>query len=305
MQLPSAAAAVGGETVDAIADPKRQLAYLLQPLDDRIEVLSLSTMHVTQSVPLPASPGDFDITPGGDSLVVTLEGAGALGIIDLRQAPLTVSLLPLQPVDSTGAPRPVFVRTLSNGKAFVSLSGSGLLDEVDLATGAQRVRRDAGNNGNVGVALLGRSLDHSAVVLFHVGANLQRYDVSTDQFGTPVATTVMAPVTPALDSTGTYVAVETTIYDRSLQVVRAATSPFESPLASVLSADGDTLDEVTPYGDIVRARVNDGSIIDRIKSPIGAVDGKSRISDDGTLLMTTQGAGIAGSANDVGVIHLH
>ena len=141
-------------------------------------VMSLSTMTATQTLSI--TPEDLDVTPGGDSVIVALGGAG-LGIIDLRESPLTVSVLPLAPVDSTGAAGARFVRTLSNGKVFVTAAGSYLV-EVDLATGVQRVRRDAGNNGYINGAALGRSLDRSVVVLDGSGNYFQRYDVSTDSF---------------------------------------------------------------------------------------------------------------------------
>ena len=308
--LPTASATVDGNTPDAIPDVRRQLAYLRQPQNKRIVVLSLSTMSVIQTIPLPAVPTDFDVTPSGDSLVVAMPNAGALGVIDLRTPPLTVSLIPLNGLDSATEQRPEFVRTLSNGKVFVSLFAStaraAMLDEIDLATGAQRIRTDAGDSGSVGGAVLGRSLDHSVVVLNAGATYFQRYDVSTDRFG-PRMSSSAPQATPTLDSTGHYVAVGFTIFDASLSALRDAASSLLGPpaISTVLSADGTTLYEVLPDGTIVRVRVSDGAIVDRVMNPFANIYGKAEISDDGTLLMTTQGIGALGDPNEVGVIHLH
>ena len=50
--------------------------------------------------------------------------------------------------------------------------------------------------------------------------------------------------------------------------------------------------------------MSDGAIVDRIGDPISEVIAWPRISDDGTLLILTQGAGHP-TTNHVGVIHLH
>ncbi len=291
--LPADSVYDGGPVSDAIADPRRQLVYAYQEYQAGLEVVSLATKTVTQTIPLPEPATDFDVTPGGDSLIVAL-GRSGLGIIDLRQSPLTVSLLPLDPVDSTTPASAGFVRTTSNGKVFVSLLQSGLLDEVDLATGAQRIRRDAGDNGDVGTARLGRSFDHSVMVLNGATTDFQRYDAATDQFGSRQSTAI-TEVRPTADSTGGVVSVLTTLYDGSLQLLRQAAPTLTGP--TVLSADGTTLYVINSRG-VVRARVSDGSIVDRITHPGNF--GQARISDDGSLLAVVGG----GSAEVLTVIHL-
>ncbi|HEX8726062.1 MAG TPA: hypothetical protein VF737_11805 [Gemmatimonadaceae bacterium] len=312
VSLPTVTVRAPGAGTEVIPDPRRQLAYLLEPestpvTSAQILVLSLSTMTVTQAIALPGHPDDFDLTPGGDSLIVTLDGAAALGVIDLRQSPLTVSLLPLNPFDSTNTPRPMFVRTLSNGRVFVSTFNPYRLDEVDLTTGAQRLRREAGNPdttavGDVQTAWLARSLDHSVVVVNGADFGFQRYDVATDQFGPRLTSTL--PNNPlALDSTGRYIAVRTTVYDASLLSYRQLAS-LQPANRGVLSADGATL-YVTLNGIIAECRVSDGMIVDAIRPPSGSVYGDVvRISDDGTLLAAAMQPG-GGTATQVSVIKLH
>jgi hypothetical protein len=306
VSLPTVSATVDGSTVDAIADSRRQLAYLLQPEGDpsrsaAIVVISLATGAVTQTIPVPGLANDFDVTPGGDSLIVTLDGPGALGIIDLRPSPLTLSLLPLDPIDSGSVPRPEYVRTLSNGKVFASLFRPYRIDEIDLTTGVQRVRPDAGAVLNpccpdAQTAPLGRSLDHSVVVVNGLDQNFQRYDVSSDAFG-PRHTATIGESEPTLDGTGQVAAVQTTIYDNTLQLLRVAAAPLRATTA--LSPDGSVMYVMTSFG-IVRARVSDGAILDRITGPI-PVGHRVRMSDDGSFLTVAGGAGGA----SVSVIQLH
>ncbi len=297
VDLPAASATVSGAVMDAIPDPKRQVAYLRQA--DRILVLSLSTMTVTHTIALPKGPSDFDITPGGDSLVVAMPDTDALGIVDLRQPSPAVSLLPLASVDSGIPPIAVSVKALSNGKLFVWLYAGTVLDEIDLTTGTQRARQHYGGSEIIG-PMIWRSLDHS-VILEGPDNDLDRYDVATDQFG-PVAG---LPGNPALDSTGRRVAAGVNIYDASLQLIRQAVPAGpNSLLSALLSPDGNTLYEVSTDGTIARARVSDGAIVDRIMNPNTDLHGFAHLSDDGTLLMTTQGPGQV-RISRVSVIHLH
>ena len=295
---------VQGPVPEALPDSRRQVAYLRQPDFDRLLVLSLSTMRVTDTIALPVSPTDFDITPGGDSLVVALPDATALAVIDLRQSRLSASILPFLPSDTAHTQRPVLLRTLSNGHWLVSTSGgpAGVLVDVDPATDSQRVRTDAGDTGNTVASYLGRSRDHSVVVLDN-SDYAQRYDVSTDTFGPHVPSPTLG-TWPRLDATGSHVALGLYIMDNSLHVVGQADS-VEQGAGSMLSPDGATLYEIYWDGTIVRARVSDGTIVDRILNPFVGIGGKSEMSDDGTLLMTTQAAWSASDPNRVGVVYLH
>jgi hypothetical protein len=283
------------EAFDMIADARRDVAYLLQPSERRIQVLSLSTMQVSGTISLPSRPGEFDISSGGDSLVVLLPGNYALGIVDLRASSWQTSVVPITAIDHSVEQTRWHLSTLSNGKVFVSAmtsaSGSDQLIEVDLATGAQRVRTDAGENGYIHFSTMARSLDHSVVVLNGAMTYFQRYDASTDHFSArKVANTPY--LTPVLDAIGAHVVIGDELYDASLDYVRKITSPVPSVQDTthlVLSPDGAVLYQLLGRRGVVRVRVSDGALLDRIIDPIGA--NYMRLSDDGTLLLTTWGEG--------------
>jgi hypothetical protein len=107
------------------------------------------------------------------------------------------------PLDTTINQRPMEVVVAANGKAFLPLEGSApsayTLREVDLTTGAQRIRTDAGNKGWVGGVALARSFDHSTLVM-NGTVSFQRYDAATDTFGP--ALTPPNYFGPTVDGTG-------------------------------------------------------------------------------------------------------
>lgn len=291
VERPTAWTRVDGQTFGAIADTKRGVAYLLQPNAHRISVLSLSTMTVAGAIAMPSYPTEFDITPGGDSLVVVLPEEGALAVVNLRQSSSQPTLIPLTLLDTATDQHPQHLRTLSNGKVFVSLRGTVpsayVLMEVDLTTGAQRIRADAGDGGQVGGGYLARSLDHSVIVVNGGPTFFQRYDVTSDAFGTRRSASVY-DLTPVVDATGLYVAVGLDIYDESLQHLRRASSPVLPPstIPTALSPDGQILYQLLSSTGLMRSRVSDGSLVDRTRNPIGGL--QLWISDDGSLIMTVR-----------------
>jgi hypothetical protein len=288
---PTASATVDGQTFGAIADTKRGVVYLLQSNARRISVLSLATMTVSGSIAMPSYPTEFDITSGGDSLVVVLPNEDALAVVDLRQSPWQPTVVPITLLDAATEQHPQHLRTLSNGKVFVSLRGSvpsaWVLSEVDLATGAQRIRTDAGDGGQVNGGYLGRSLDHSVVVVNGGPSRFQRYDVATDHFGARRSANVY-DITPVLDATGRYTAVGLDVYDESLEHLRRVSSPVRPPstLPTALSPDGQILYQLLPRTGLLRTRVSDGSMLDRTHEPAGGE--QLWISDDGSLVVTVR-----------------
>lgn len=286
---PTVAASVDGEIRDLVIDQRRGVMYLAQGNQQRIAVLALTTMTVTGTLALPAVPTDLDLSAGGDSLLVALPFQRGLGVIDLRQSPLALTLPPLTPLDtSTLDQRPWHVRVAANGKAFVSLQGSGAsaytLLEVDLGTGVQRLRADAGDGGNVGGGLIERSQDHSYLAINGGPGLFQSYDGASDTFG-PRGSAIPYDWRPSVDATGQHVAISLDIYDRTLQFVRRVHSPILAGgvVSSAFSGDGLILYQGAGYYGIVRSRVGDGVMLDRSLTPV--FPGLIRVSPDGTMLV--------------------
>jgi hypothetical protein len=305
VDLPTSSAAVEDQTWDAIPDTKRGLVYLLQPAQRRILALSMTTMSVTETIPLSSLPHAFDISAGGDSLIVSLPDERALGVVDLRESTWHSTLVPITVLDPAEDQRPSDVLALSNGRVFIAATNpsgySNVLIEADLATGVQRVRNDAGVSGNINGNVMGRSLDHSIVVLNCGPDFFQRYDVATDRFGERKSASSYVP--PVLDATGTRVAVGVDVYDGSLQFLRPISTPLPpsgAVIPTVLSADGEVLYQLFARRGVVRSRVSDGAILDRVSNGIRA--DQIRISDDGTVLVTF--ARFDGPAGGVSTIQL-
>jgi hypothetical protein len=284
----SAVATITGIVADVAIDDARGVLYVLQPWEHRIAVLETATLTTTSYIATPDRADDIDITPGGDSLLLTFPLLRALGVVDLRPASREVTLVPLASVDTTLDQMPHLVRTTANGKAFVRFGGGNpagwTLLELDLASGDEVIRTDAGQDGNVGAALLERSHDHTALVLL-LGPTLQKYETATDAFATAQPARRLGNLT--VDATGQVAAVGLDLYDGSLQFLREAESGYPLGAAvgvyTALTPSGEYLFQSLPPWGILRARVADGALLDRMRSPLGAAS--LRMSDDGTQLV--------------------
>ena len=282
IQRPVVTTTLPVQLLDMQIDAKRGVLYVVPAWGNNLLALSTTTLTVT-SVSLPDHPWGIDLSAGGDSLIVTLPAQRALGILDLRQSTPALTLVPVTGLDSTIAQRPVAVQVAANGKAFLPLQGSNAsaytMLEVDLTSGVQRIRTDAGNHGWVGGIALARSFDHSTLVTNGNGPYFERYDALPDAFG-PVLT-ARTSWGPTLDGTGQHIVVGLDLYDANLQFVRQIRSPMNGAVPTrALSPDGVYLFE--GLGGIIRARVSDGWLQDR--SPAPFTPDLIRLSPDGTLL---------------------
>lgn len=282
IQRPFLTATLPAQLLDMQIDAKRGVLYVVPAWGNNLFALSTTTLAVS-SIPLPYRPWGIDLSPGGDSLIMTLPGVPALGIMDLRQASSPLSLVPVTGLDTTIGQRPMQVKVAANGKAFLPLEGNTAsaytMIEVDLGSGAQRVRTDAGTNGWVGGIALARSFDHSTLVTNGNGPYFERYDAASDAFGTP--RTARSTWGPTVDGTGQHVVVGLDLYDASFQFVRTIRSPIANAVPTrALSPDGVYLFE--GLRGIVRARVSDGGLQDR--SPAPFTPDLIRLSPDGTML---------------------
>ena len=276
---------MGGVIRDLIFDERRGAIYLLNSSPSYVAVLSATDLTLVDSIPLPGAASDFDITVSGDTLVVVLVDLHALGILDLNASPRTVVVHPLTTLNAAMDQRPELVRIPANGKIFVRLNGATFpqttLLEVDLSSGVERVRSDAGNNGVVGYVTMERSNDRGVMVLWQ-GQQLQRYDASGDVFG-PLTAAASYASRFSLDATGSRLALGLDVFDAAtLQFERHVESPAWDPyLAVALSPDGQVLYHYSLPQGVLRADASTGHLLERARTPAVTF---MRVSPDGTRL---------------------
>lgn len=280
------------ETIDAaVIDDAREALYVLQSGYGRILVMSLATLAITDTITTGFAT-DFDLSPGGDSLVIALSYARALGIVDLRVADPVMTTLAMPGLDSALIERPSQLRVAANGKAIVLASGSSPASfkvwQVNLATGASSVRADAGNGGTFGEGSVGRSPDGGTLVFQGDADRFQRYDAGSDAFG-PRLTGTPARLRPSLDSAGRHVVLRTNVYDNSLGFLRTVDSPdgfFVGP--SVVAADGAILYYAVGTRHVIHADPDAGAILTR--APLGVIPSQLYASRNGKWLVAIETA---------------
>lgn len=300
VDLPTVTTTVPGAIIDVRMDERRDRLYLLRADRREVAILSTSTLAFIDSVPLPDVPRDLDLTAGGDSLLVLLPNVRALAVIDLRAAAPAPALIALTPLGDPAYELAYYLRATANGKAFIATVRANRMLEVDLATGAVRIRADAGNGGFTGNGMIERSQDHSTLVMNGGERLLQRYDAGTDRFGAAVGPYYLA-VRPAVDGTGAHTAIERAVYDASLHLSVVTRTPGE-PLGMVaLSPDGSLFFSVQPGYGIVRSRVSDGGMEDLIRYPY--YTSVLRASSDGSLLVAAHYPE-AQATDRISVVHL-
>ncbi|HET9384466.1 MAG TPA: hypothetical protein VFO67_04905 [Gemmatimonadales bacterium] len=286
-------------TVNAVAiDAVREALYVLQPSQGRVVVLSLATLAPTDTIAIGGFATDLDLSAGGDSLVLALSYTGALGIVDLQAVDPVMTTLPMPGLDPSFTERPAQLRVAANGKAIVTTSGSASYKvwEVNLGTGASRVRTDAGQNGVFGVGSVGRAPNHGSVVLQGDANSFQRYEAASDTFG-PRANGLPARLLPSLDSAGTRVALRTNVYNGALSLVRQVDIPDGgfSPGPSVLSVDGTILYYAIARRSILLADAGGGGLLARVR--LAALPSQLYVSDDGRWLVAIEASPAAATVS--------
>ncbi len=153
-------------------DDKRAVLYVLR--DTRVEVVS-RTGAVGPPIVFSTLPHAMALTASGDSLLVTLPAEKALGVVDLRPAVRSASLVPLNYQNEAGRERWPRAILVSGSHAFVSLVHglySAYLLDVNLGDGTQSIRDDFepsnGLDGNPGLFRL-------ADGRIYVGSRVQEY----------------------------------------------------------------------------------------------------------------------------------
>jgi hypothetical protein len=271
-----------GPLGERVYDPKRELLFLEDRTGSRIVVFSLNTLEYQGSIAAPSPPRGLDLTPSGDSLVMTFVNDKAIGIADLTKEPWEVSRLDL---GNVGGRYPMGHKIAANGKAFVALDNStGVVDSafalVDLSTGTT-VLRPEGTAQYVESTVL-RSHDASVVVGFAHGL-AYRYLAASDTVEGGFS--IPSPASGAVNADGSYTLVGGSLYDRSFtRLATLFTSPWQ---AVAFTSDGQAVFEaLQDRGGYRLVQVPDGIQMERVFLPVSASgllatpDGNSLITFD-------------------------
>lgn len=286
MSRPTVTASVNGDVEQTLVDTARDAVYLLQMYKHSISVLSRSTLQPATPITFDSIPHSFDVTPGGDSLIVAL-GRTRLGVVDLRSPSAAPGIISLS-IDTAAGQALRVLRVASNDRVFAvigdSTTGGNQLLEVDLTTGIQRFRTDAGTP----VMTVGRSLDQSVLTVARENC-IELYDAATDAFGPCTVMTQYAAL-PSADRTGRRFAVQLTAFDSSLAPIRTVQTLWNlgssAWLPTTISADGTYLYYYLYPEGVIRARVSDGAVLDRTIVPGFDAEAVSLSPDGKTMLFT-------------------
>ena len=270
---------VGQGVSDVVHDVARGRVYLMTALDStpqagrpEVRVFQFSPAGFLPGIALPWFADGMDLSPGGDSLLVTLYN-GRLGIVNLT----TLAQDSTDPIGFTpsNGRYPWKVRGMANGKAMISIASAywgaldpGLFVEYDLGTGTQTPRTDVGAAGAIGLSpLLGRTPDKTRLLLWPSKATAsegQLYYAATDSFG--VSVPIPAPPVGALgvssDATGSRWLVGNQLLDGGLTWLRQVGTGIYAG-SSVLSHDGVYAYVSVPEG-VAKFRTADGAQVELI-----------------------------------------
>lgn len=290
---------VGQGVSDMVYDGSRGRLYLMTALDStpqagrpEVRVFQFSPAGFLPGIPLSWFAYGIDLTPGQDSLLLTLYN-GRLGIINL-------TTLVQDSTDSiifapAAIHAPYKVRSTANGKAMISIAGGFSIDggpgqfvELDLGTGTQTLRTDVGDSGAIGTQpFLGVTPDRTRLVVYPANVTTtaaQLYQSATDAFAAAVpdpSPGQAGAFNVSTDSTGSHWLVGNELLDGNLAPLRQLESGIYSG-TSVLSYDGAYAYVAVPEG-VAKVRTSDGTRAELIllQNPPYML----RITPDGTTLI--------------------
>ncbi|HEY3221775.1 MAG TPA: hypothetical protein VGJ80_13675 [Gemmatimonadales bacterium] len=254
-----------GAIPDLVYDSARNVVYFSEPSLNRVRVFSLATRTFAAPINLFARPFGLDLTPGGDSLVVSLGQSTSLAIVNLQNRQVDTANLPLNPNVS---PSLAYVRVMANRKAFVATAvGGGVVWELDLGTLSRRVRTDAAVTEIVPMARAG---DGSRLLM--IGDNSccpetgSLYLSATDTFAISAPTADRYTPRVSADRSGSHFLVDTLLFDGTLNSLRTlSSSPFAFGGSSALSADGLAAYLAIDSG-YLKVRTGDGVVVDTVRT---------------------------------------
>jgi hypothetical protein len=265
---------------DIVYDPKHDLMYVELFTDNHIVVFSPTTMTMQAPITLPGAGAGMDVALSGDSLYVTLPAQNEIGVVDLTNANAPLGRIKLSVLDTTalypGVPvAPTGLRIASNNKMFVMLNNMTAHNdqtvEVDLTTGAQRIRSDAralSTNGPYWTMFSGRTSDRSHL-FFLEWTCASRYDASSDTFTTCANGIASDQYGVSVDATGTHIARGEYLLDAGMHIAWTPDAIVHLLPTTAISPDGSTL-YLGAGQTLSTARVADHVMLARSSIPISA-----------------------------------
>jgi YVTN family beta-propeller protein len=142
---------ISGTPREVLIDPNCQHAFITNPSNNRVEVVSLQTGRLSAPINVGSSPAGLDITPDGATLYVANSGANTISVVDVAGA-TELRQIPVPPSQFTND-TPLSIAIANNGLAFLSttFAGTGFggrMLQLNLATDAITPRTDFYFNGS-------------------------------------------------------------------------------------------------------------------------------------------------------------
>jgi hypothetical protein len=250
-------------------------------------------MTLQPPITLPAGAGGMDLSLTGDSLLVAVPSMMSIAVVDLTRPSAAPTMLTLPVVDTAGSvagmgdgvPSPTDVRIVSNGKMFAFLSwatrSNDELVEVDLTTGAQKIRTDAraisGAPGPTWTNNVERSGDRARLYV----VSSARYDAATDSWTAGVSGAASGAFGITTNMTGTQLTATNLILDASYRTIWTADPSNQGTTVLGMSTDGATV-YVGAGKTLTMMRNADKVMLERTPIPVFAervfaVPGKSEV----------------------------
>jgi len=283
-------------TNDMVYDARRDLMYIGVDGSNAILVLSPGTMTLQSSIQLPQASMGMDLSLSGDSLLAAMPLDGTIAVVDLNDRSAQPSKIRLSVLDTTaltpGVPvAPAGLRIASNGKMFVTLTNrtanGDQTVEVDLTTGAQRIRTDARNLSGTPTPwpqFMGRNPDRSRIYVLGLDCKAW-YAVSTDQFAPCGVGMFSQYVGMTFDATGEHLTRGTSVYDKDVNLIWDVPPIVHYAADPALSPDGTTV-YVGAGGSLTTARLADKTFLSR--TPISVTAERLFVAPNGQWLLVFQ-----------------
>jgi DNA-binding beta-propeller fold protein YncE len=267
-------------TNDMVYDAKRDLMYVGLQGDTHILVLSPSTMTLQSPIVLTGAPMGMDLSLSGDSLLVAVPSANTVAVVDLNNPSAAAGAIRLSVLDTTalssGVPvAPSGLRIAANGKMLVMLTNmtahGDQTVEVDLTTGAQRIRADARGLSTWSAywtQFMGRNDDRSRIYVLGMTC-WSWYAASSDTFkpcGSGVYTDYMGMT---FDAAGTHMTRGASVFDADTHALWGSGPINQIYPYAAMSPDGASVYLGAGQG-ITTMRFADKTMLERVPIPVRA-----------------------------------